>query len=217
VLNGCKAFHTYPSFFVTCTDRHSENFKAMKKYYAFSLPSPYFFIKIGLKKSTFFILIVVLCLASSCKKEPTFHQDIVRCKVNGVEWEASDDRKSELIGMGTGSTDLQYYKDTRFFEVRAGIILEDNTTDQAISFYVPNLVVGENVIPYRNDVFYDELNQSGCRFYNIDTLSNIRQLNIIELDTINLSMKGEFEYAAINDCFDTVKITEGYFDLQYRF
>ena len=59
-----------------------------------------------------------------------------------------------------------------------------------------------------------------CGRYELDT-SKLNILNILEIDTINQVIKGEFDFYAIDDydgCDSAkVHITDGYFDVIYRF
>jgi hypothetical protein len=64
--------------------------------------------------------IIFLGWLSGCKKEdtsPTYHKDIFRCKVNGVEWVATCPSDGLF---GCKPIDCQYYwRDTKGFEIGA--------------------------------------------------------------------------------------------------
>ena len=69
---------------------------------------------------------------------------------------------------------------------------------------------------YRFDEYskiYDYQGESGCNNYLIDTLNN--ELEIIYLDTEKNIISGTFSGWFINECQDTLKVTEGRFDLEY--
>ncbi len=45
----------------------------------------------------------------------------------------------------------------------------------------------------------------------------VRRLNILEVDTVNFLIKGTFEFTTINECNDTMHITDGFFHVNFRF
>ncbi len=162
---------------------------------------------------------LLLSLIASCNKDddqPNYHDDIVRCKVNGVEWEAFDYTEGDIGGWGPGAIDLQYYKDTGFFELGAGRKLEDQSINQSFTFFVPDSKIGSNAISFRTDAFHDALKNSGCKFYDLDSLADNR-LILNNIDTVNYIITGQFEFSVTNECGHTLQITDGYFNSQYRF
>ncbi len=167
------------------------------------------------------LLLAILSIAAACNKDdegsnPQQHEDILRCKVNGVEWEAFDYREGTIGAQGTGATDLLYYVEEGFMSLRAIRKLEDQSIDEGIGIAAQAILIGNNSIFNKEDIYKNLSNLSGCVGYNLDTLET-EQIIVIEIDTINRIMVGEFEFSAINDCSDTVHITDGYFDLEYRF
>ena len=164
------------------------------------------------------LLIAILSLATSCKKEDPFtpdsHTDVFRCKVNGVEW--TPNCISDPL-FGCDAVDCQYYwKDTKGVEISAVNRSNDNSVYQSMSFSKYTTIMGENLIPLRKEAYKDWNNVSGCRFYDLDTTST-RSLTILEVDTINYLIKGIFEFSTINECQDTIRITDGYFHVNFRF
>ncbi len=158
---------------------------------------------------------LLLTLLAGCKKEePTYHRDIFRCKVNGVEWSATCPSDGLF---GCNPIDCQYYwKDTKTIEI-AGINRKNNKeTNQSMSFSNKATNVGDNIIPFRKEAYKDWNKPAGCRFHDLDTTAN-RRLTILEVDTVKFLIKGTFEYTAINDCQDTMHITDGYFHVNFRF
>ena len=172
-------------------------------------------------KLHYLLLFSLFLLTATCSKynEPPPYSPpaIFRCKVDGVEWEAYDYQNGGLIDIGIGGsspTNLQYYSDTKGFELGANNKTEDLVINQSIGLYSRIEQIGENVLKYRSNAFIDSNELSGCEYHELDTFA-IRKLLILEIDTIDRRMKGNFEFSAINDCNDTVRITEGFFDLSF--
>ncbi|MCF8239089.1 MAG: hypothetical protein K9I85_13085 [Saprospiraceae bacterium] len=167
-----------------------------------------------------FLLITLLSLASSCQKEdmpPTDgHKNIFRCKVNGVEW--TPHCISDFFGCS--AIDCQYYKGSGTIEFHVLQQYEGHLTDQYISIYKYQAISGDNLIQKTSGYEYsDHAKVSPCGYYNLDT-SKIRRLTILNIDTINHLIEGTFEFTAYDrniSCEDTVSITDGYFDVEYRF
>ncbi len=163
------------------------------------------------------LLIALLSLASSCQKEdmpPTDgHKNIFHCKVNGVEW--TPHCISDPL-FGCDAVDCQYYwKDTKSFEIIAINRTNDNSTYQTMGFSKYKSSFGDNPIPYQVRIYTDWNKPAGCRFFDLDTMAS-RRLFILEVDTVKYLIKGSFEFTAINECQDTVQITDGYFHVNYR-
>lgn len=140
------------------------------------------------------------------------HKNIFRCKVNGVEW--TPHCISDFFGCS--AVDCQYYVGSRTIELVAIRENHDNSIDQGIKLVKYNAKIGLNEITYKSSVFSDLNNPSGCSSYIIDT-SFYRSISIIEVDSLDYIISGTFEFTAVNSCSDTVKITDGYFDVNYRF
>lgn len=81
---------------------------------------------------------------------------------------------------------------------------------------LPKFILDRSEITYMSEVYQNLINDSGCRFYYLDT-TKTRLISINYIDTINYEIRGCFEFTAINKCQDTVHITNGYFDVEYRF
>jgi len=166
------------------------------------------------------LMILLATIWSSCLKEkfkPDYHVDVFRCKVNGEEWVAT----CPGAGLwGCEPIDCQYYwKDSKAFEISAVRKLHDNSMDQSIKLYAPRSQMGINDLAMIRRAFKDWNKPDNCGFYNLDTLSS-NILNILEVDTINYIIKGTFEFTAIDEfgtCRDTVRFTDGFFHVNYRF
>ncbi|MCF8239086.1 MAG: hypothetical protein K9I85_13070 [Saprospiraceae bacterium] len=162
------------------------------------------------------LLIASLSLASSCQKEdmpPTDgHKNIFRCKVNGVEW--TPHCISDFFGCS--AIDCQYYKEDRAFAINAFNEDQGKKIDQSFGISKYNCLVGDNVITSKSSIYSDLIKFPGCRYYYIDT-NMINIISIINIDSLNFFIEGTFEFTAISKCQDTVRITDGYFDVEYRF
>lgn len=164
------------------------------------------------------LLIAILSLASSCQKEdsftPNWHTDVFRCKVNGIEW--TPNCISDPL-FGCDAVDCQYYwKDTKGFEISAVNISSDKSTNESVHFFVRPANLGNSEMIFLSREYKNWNNPSGCRFHNLDTTSN-HMLTIIDIDTVKHIIKGTFEFSAINECQDTIRITDGYFHVNFRF
>jgi hypothetical protein len=85
--------------------------------------------------------------------------------------------------------------------------------NQVITINVWCPKIGENEITPTSGVFIDFIN---CGYYQVDTL-NPHVLFLTRLDSLNYIASGTFEFTAINDdCNDTLRITEGRFDVNTR-
>ncbi len=164
------------------------------------------------------LLIALLSLASSCQKDepftPDWHVDVFRCKVNGVDWKP--ECQSDPL-FGCDAVDCQYYwKDTKTFEISAISRSYDNSIDQSIGIASKYATIGDNFLGLSLREYKDWNKLPGCRFHDLDTTTS-RRLTILEVDTLKYLIKGTFEFTAINECQDTMRITDGYFHVNYRF
>jgi hypothetical protein len=175
-------------------------------------------IQVIMKKLSLLIAIILLTtMWTSCQKEkfkPDYHVDVFRCKVNGEDWAAF----CPGAGLwGCEPIDCQYlWKNSKAFELGAVRTSHDNSVNQSIKIYIPRSDFGENELVFITRAFKDWNKLPGCRFFNLDTTS-VRLLTILEEDNINHLIKGTFEFTAINECQDTIRITDGYFHVNYRF
>ena len=168
------------------------------------------------------ICLTLLSLASSCQKDDPlppeeYHQDIFRCKVNGVEW--TPNCISDPL-FGCDAVDCQYYwKDTKTFEIGAVNKSFDGNVNQSIGIASSFAALGVNELGLSLREYKDWNKPGNCGFYDLDTTA-VRRLTILEVDTVNYLIKGTFEFTAIDnygDCQDTVRITDGYFHVNFRF
>ncbi|MEZ5032899.1 MAG: hypothetical protein R2787_16035 [Saprospiraceae bacterium] len=168
------------------------------------------------------ICLTLLSLASSCQKDnplppEEYHRDIFRCKVNGVEW--TPNCISDPL-FGCDAVDCQYYwKDTKTFEIGAVNKSFDGNVNQSIGIASSFAALGVNELGLSLREYKDWNKPGNCGFYDLDTTA-VRRLTILEVDTVNYLIKGTFEFTAIDNygvCQDTVRITDGYFHVNFRF
>lgn len=161
------------------------------------------------------LLIAILSMSSSCKKEDMpsdGHKNIFRCKVNGVEW--TPHCISDFFGCS--AVDCQYYKEDKYLSLSAINRNQDKSIDQGFRFISRFTKSNISDIIYLSGEFVDYTNIEKCITYDLDTVKT-RVIEIIQIDTINFRISGNFQFTVANDCSDTLDISEGYFDLEYRF
>ncbi len=168
-------------------------------------------------KRVLLLTALLLAVVAGCtKKDPPspFHKDIFRCKVNGIEWVATCPSDGLF---GCEPIDCQYYwKDTKGISMGVVRRLHNKSINQSIGFSKYMTELGHNTLSLRTKEYIDWNKPAGCRFHDLDTTA-IRRLTILEVDTIKFLIKGTFEFTAINDCQDTMHITDGYFHVNFRF
>ena len=155
-------------------------------------------------------ILALLLIQPSCKKEdpPNPHEDyVMTCKVNGQAWEAYCEGN---ILFGCNPVDCQFYPDTRGFEIWGG------NGNVGIRFSILNIIIGNNNIQYQYSAVLDPRLPGNCAYFNIDTTYQNNMATIIQIDTVTKKIEGGFTFRAINECNDTVLITDGYFNTKYR-
>jgi hypothetical protein len=126
------------------------------------------------------------------------------CLVNGKAW----------VIKSSYHTGASYQRDV--FSV-GGDLDDDSNRDQTIQMVIINSVLEENKIYSLTDFpnSYSEFISSApfrCWYESESTLSG--ELILTKVDINNRIVSGEFEFTTVNDECDTVKITDGRFDLQ---
>jgi hypothetical protein len=177
-----------------------------------------------MKKTIFTFLAFALLLSFSCEKQNIFNPEppdelppatmtganTFGCLVNGEVWrpyvEGANIWESAIYAKHdrgwVGCDQLLVGATKKYFS--------EVDISQEISVNVWCPVIGENEISFSKGRYRD---LRGCGEYYLDTLS-LHTLIITKLDTINNIASGTFEFTAINDeCQDTVKITQGRFDV----
>jgi len=180
-----------------------------------------------------FAILYISITILSCSKEEIYKKDpyskdkrlhkFFRCKVNGEEWTWNP---ANLWN----SQFIEYYTDTyqpgdtltdgRFVLDMANY--PDKSKFESIYILVPNeLKEGENIIVNRDyddwhgKYFYVsafDVYKPYSKYYYLDS-NYYNSLYIMDIDSINYIITGQFEFRAITgDAQDTVLVTDGEFD-----
>jgi len=168
-------------------------------------------------KNTIFLLIIgIITLAASCKKEninpEPEHEDIFKCKVNGELWEPAGGDGSWGFNKKLFVYYEQEFLNSIYISARKEIVATD-TISQTILLY-PNLIdplVGKHPFYYREH-YVDRLKNDS---YYLDTL-HYNFFEITAIDSIEKIITGGFQFKAIAaEIKDTVLVTDGEFSVRY--
>ncbi len=174
-----------------------------------------------MKNLIFLLFTATLFLATACDKEDDIattstsnNHDILRCKINGENWTPAGEGFDVI-----SPVELNYYSDDGDLRLIAGNSTLNSNFKGAIVFHSQNISLGENSITENESNFYiqnnDNINE--CKYYGDLSPNFDNYVFVNQIDSINYFIKGEFQFSAINDCQDTIRVTEGYFDLNYFF
>jgi hypothetical protein len=167
----------------------------------------------------FFTLMMTLTFFScekdpfeDCRKDPTC--EYFTCKVNGERWEPQCEGEPFF---GCTPWDVQYSKNIPSLDLSA----KNEKRSQNILMIVHKTILKEGENKLYSDIniqtfFADGKFSNGCKIFNIDTLTS-STLNISKIDTVDYFLSGTFHFTAKNDCGDVMTITDGEFNLPYRF
>ncbi|MFZ1705359.1 MAG: hypothetical protein WAT79_13505 [Saprospiraceae bacterium] len=149
----------------------------------------------------------------ACRKDPTCEYFV--CKVNGERWEPQCNRDPLF---GCTPWDVQYYRNT---SGNLGMYIRNESLSQNFTLLTRNqiLKIGDNELFTNENIqtrFSNLNNMESCVRYELDTLK-FSSLYISKIDTINYYLSGTFNFTGKNDCGEEVKITDGEFNLSYRF
>lgn len=146
--------------------------------------------------------------------EPDYHINQFRCKINGKEW------KPYCVSgglFGCSAIDCQYYWDTQGLSISASHKTSLDAIHQAMRFLARPAPPGQTVpIWYAGYSDYNFPSPTG--HYDLDTTAT-HSVTILEVDTINYTIKGTFEFTGIDPeggRHNKVLITDGYFHLNFR-
>lgn len=154
------------------------------------------------------LLLILLLAASACNKEKNNprHEDIFRCEINGVPWEAGCE--SNNIAWGCIAIDCQYYEETGGFEIGAN----KKETTSGISFRKSSndggVVIGDNL--FTKMIYGHE---------GVSYTMNNGDTGLVQIFQIDFDLKiieGEFNFKAFSNLGDSVFVSKGYFKVKYR-
>jgi|SRR5690606_5247928 len=176
---------------------------------------------LNLRSLTWMSALVMITIFFSCEKDPLRHcrQDptceYFTCKVNGERWEPQCN--SDII-FGCTPWDVQYYRKT---SGNLGMYIRNESIKQNFTLLTRNqiLKIGENELFINEDIQtrYSDLTKSeNCVRFKIDTLVPY-SFYLSRIDTISYYLTGTFHFTGKNDCGEEVQITDGEFNLHYRF
>ncbi len=137
------------------------------------------------------------------------------CKINGETWVAYTDSFGALIG-GEQKLDVRYrhYDNVGNAQIKARkeiIEAECDTVRQRFTLHIIDAKEGVTQFTYNSSLIDWDLGIS----YKLDTLS-FNEVNITKLDTVKSILSGTFKFQLISSDFqDTLKITDGRFDVYY--
>ncbi len=130
----------------------------------------------------------------------------LRCKINGEDWEPAGGGLFD-----SSPSDLYFYPSDN----RLGLVAGNNESVIDLNCYIDYIGV-ETPLLYLERIYIDYTNSTDCQIYTLDTAST-NFIKINEIDSLDYYLISEFEFAAINECNDTIQVTDGYFDLNYKF
>ena len=159
-------------------------------------------------------LTFLIFLAASCNKEAMPNEDqkhkTFRCKVNGETWTPSS---SDIFTVDPFDVNY-YFKEDNHLDISASSSINNQAIEVTSEILETDV---ENPIIYYDRVFRDfNFGSNNCIYFELDTLQK-NYVKILDVDTVNYFIIGEFEYTATNDCGDRVEITDGYFDVNFTF
>ena len=148
-----------------------------------------------------------------CRKNPDC--EYFTCKINGKRWEPQCDGGPLF---GCTPWDVQYYRKT---SGNLSMSVENENKRQNFKFITrqSRLEFGDNKFytdEFIQTFFADGNFSQGCNIFIIDTLSS-STLIITKIDTVDYFLSGTFHFRGKNDCGAELTISEGEFNLPYRF
>ena len=170
-------------------------------------------------KKTFWLLTFFGCLfACSCHKTPVDFQNSFSCKVNGVDWKPEGG--SNATG-GIKSLNIDVGKYPYFNAISIDVLkqIRDSKTGDDLIFegfkLAVDLELGKVKILGKSAGDYIYNFKNGCSYYYPDSsISN--KMIVLDLDTLQRRIKGNFEFSATSPtCRQTLKVTEGQFEVKY--
>ena len=170
-------------------------------------------------KKTFWLLACFGCLSvCSCHKEPLEFQNSFSCKVNGVDWKPEGGTNA-TGGIKSLSIDVGKFPFFNAINIDALKNVRDSKTGDDIVYqgmgFIAFFDINKSQILKGNTFYRYGPTNEGCSNYYSDSIPS-NNLKVIALDTLKKIIKGVFEFEATSpSCKQTVKITEGKFEVKY--
>ena len=161
---------------------------------------------------TVLLALLICSLSLACKKDkmpkPTqTGANTMYAKVNGKPWQPKG-----CIGC---SEAIQISYDRVYF----GITGQNNDQNIVIGIYINNLIKMGTYELTANNSDYARLNNYSLKSYFVTTLNNKGTVTITKLDLDNKIISGTFQFTAEDkgNPENTIKVTDGWFDVKYKF
>jgi len=167
-------------------------------------------------KKLIIISLTIITTLSCCKEKdpdpcPTCPKTKFRCKIDGMDY--TPYCEPDFI-FGCTAVESQYYNDVKSLEIVSGNDKKGWT--MAISKY--GIKIGQNKLSLNGGGVTNKNIEGNCGRYDLDT-SRINILTILDIDTINSIIEGEFDFYVVDNCEgcgkETLHVTEGYFKINY--
>ena len=161
------------------------------------------------------LLALIICsLSLACKKDklpqPTqTGANTMYAKINGQPWDSKPCWSCIAGGSGLSVS----YDDRVYF----GITGQNNDQHIVIGIYVNNLVKTGTYELSTNNSDYAILNSASSNF--VTTVNHKGIITVNKIDLNNKIISGTFEFTAEDkeNPENTIKVTDGWFDVKYRF
>ena len=191
----------------------------MRSKFKMSIKMPIKKILQNVKINFFVVFLSWFCLATSCEKDNCIIPEVelvesmaFGCKVDGKNWKPATLGIFDAINNPPAFARYSSVQDQFVIEVDRRVKTDCDSIDQRITIYINEPVLGDNIIRYESNLFGDF--NTNC-VYHLDTSSS-RIINLSSFDKVSKTTIGTFNFTTISDtCMDTVKITEGRFDITW--
>ena len=166
-------------------------------------------IKILLVLPFLSVLLALSCKKDGLPKATQSGENTMAAKVNGKPWQ-----KKACVSCTGGGTGLKVtYEDRDFFAVTG----EDHDSGSRIALAISSLKSVGTYSLNSNNVDYARLFKLDDGTYYYTSLKNTGQVTITKLDIANQIISGTFDFTAedVNNPANTIKVTDGRFDIKY--
>ncbi|MBA9079893.1 MULTISPECIES: DUF6252 family protein [Rufibacter] len=175
----------------------------------------------------FLILVLCSCTEEDLPKPTQSGANMIACKVNGKPW-ISEIKSLFVNGEKFSVTSGYYEKPNRYFVLWARRVNDDENS--SIQLAIEDLKsTGRQTFEVNSNLYPGNYPTKNYGYYqnrdnrmdtkNYVTNTNYKgSINVTRFDTINYIVSGTFEFTAENldGSGETVKISDGRFDVKYR-